>query len=180
MKKIFFFFPLFLAASCSDPDAVVQEQKPFAGKIALVNDAEKEQGWINENYLEESPNAHSGKRVSVTDKSRPYSLGLKTPLDSIFSGKVGSVTIGAWICSDSIPESEELALVASVNTKEKSIFWHGEPVKEQLTEAKKWIYVSGTIKLGYEAAPGLEFAGYLINETGNRILVDDLSFTFNP
>lgn len=147
--------------------------------ILLVSNCEEPSPhWINESFLHEVPEAHSGKKVSVTDSVMPYSIGVKTALKELSDNRFKAVVIDAYVYADAPCGVNTVSLVASLDANGKNDFWFGSPINPQLLEPHKWVHVQDSIPFPGKTNLQQLFTGYVLNNSKNKVLVDDVGFRF--
>lgn len=182
LSLLFFVLCMFSCSSEAEKQAETTQPSQAVEKPAQLrffNNVEYGPEWINQQLLQSSAIAHSGNHVSVTDTSCPYSLGFRKALSELSSKKIASVTMGAWIYADPAVPLKGLSLVASLNKGEQNVFWFGAAKGDALKGSGKWIYISETIPFPLESQTDLVFSGYVLNNSKNKVLVDDIEFRFN-
>ncbi len=164
-------FLVLFFAKCSD------KQSPI---LKFSHDAEKDTTWINEEFLRESPFAHSGKQVSYTDANINYSLGLKKRIGAISDKKLRKIIFSAWVYLDSLSAFPRLEVVSSIDYNGKNISWTAFPLKDQVLESHKWTFVRAEFKFPYQSPPDPShmYSVYILNTSKTTVLIDDVNCEF--
>ena len=151
-----------LLASCSGKKSTIYE-----------NDTDFHD-WVNQRSIKVRDNAHSGSSVSVLDSANVFSLGFSRTIEKISSKTVSEVRFSYWYFATS--PNAKITTVCSVDFTGKNVQWEGHPVKQ--VELNKWIQVEEIYKFSNNVKQNNEVAVYVLNESKEEILIDDLKVEF--
>ncbi len=150
-----------LLSSCSKKKPAVYE-----------NDADFHD-WINEKTVKETQ-AHSGVHASVIDSVNIFSLGFSKTIEDIGSGKWKEVHLSYWMYAKS--DKAKINTVFSIDFNKENINWEGRPVN--IKELNTWVQVNETYKLPEAAKFNNQFTSYVLNESKEEVIIDDLKYEF--
>ncbi|MFZ4564332.1 MAG: hypothetical protein ACOYNU_13215 [Bacteroidales bacterium] len=163
--------------SLSQKAKVYIPEDGIVGINTMSNDMEQDQGhvWMNPGTRNDTV-FHQGRWSSKTDKKNPYSVGLETKLDSLFTTRNRLIRITAWVLSPR--EMNEATLVADYQLDGKSLSYN-QFILEKFVPADEWTkveiawYVPGTLPLKGTAKI------YFYNPSPlYKLYVDDLTIDF--
>lgn len=134
---------------------------------------ETPENWTNSSLIKKSPDAHSGKNISVllpTEFSTNYSL----LLDSIAYGEV-TISANCWIKSNDYDYCKDLSLVISIDDENGNILWKSILIDEQLIDQNNWNHVSNFVSFQHKK-PNSMVKIYVWNSGNQTVYLDDMEF----
>jgi hypothetical protein len=185
MKKLLpFLAVMMLLAACSNSGNKTQpatDQKN-QDKVEITNDMENAisiiPSWYNENHviMMSEPPAHSGSYACITNETMQYSYTFKELLKNINEGVPTMVTVSGWIYTTE--PNPIISILCNVDENKKSISWKAVPLKDELSEAGKWVeftanYYFTDVKLKPEDEIGI----LAWNQDKKTVYLDDLKIT---
>ena len=153
---------------------------PNEGIVAiktLENDLEKEMGtvWMNEATRNDTV-FHQGRWSSKIDFKIPYSIGLDTKTDSLFSTPNRLIRIQAWVFSPK--ETTEATLVTDYQNKGKSLSYN-QFILDYFVPANKWTSVEVAFYVPRNMPDSGSVKIYFYNPAPiYKLYVDDLKIDF--
>lgn len=130
--------------------------------------------WINQQYVKNVPNPHSGMTSSVIDSVHAYSLGLSKTIANISDQKLTQVKFSYWVYVKS--DQAKASAVISIDLNGKNNFWEGRPLKGAALNT--WTQIEETFAIPDKLDPNNVIALYVWNNSKEEILVDDLKMVF--
>lgn len=167
MNKAFLTIIAFAFIACNDEPQ----------RLVYTNDAEQSLGWINQNTLKASQDAHSGAWVSSTDSSLAYSLTLRQGLSEVNKIGANRITAKAWIKFMSM--AGKGGLVISVDDNGKNLLWQMLPVESLIEKPGQWKMVKYEVTLPKDAPATAVVSTYFWNQGKDEIQVDDMEVYFD-
>ena len=131
--------------------------------------------WMNYSTRSDAV-VHQGNWSSKVDKELPYSMGLETRIDSMFSTQNRMVRIFAWVFSPR--EITEAVLVTDYQHQGRSLSYN-QFLLEDFVPANKWI----PVEVAFYVPSNMPASGtakiYFYNPSSNyELFVDDLKIDF--
>ncbi len=163
--------------SLSQKTRVYLPGEAIATTKSMANDMEQDQGiaWMNPGTRNDTV-FHQGHWSSRIDKKLPYSLGLETKLDTLFTTGNRIIRINTWVLSPK--EATEATLVVDYQADGKSLSYN-QFILEKFVPAGKWT----EIQVAFYVPRNLPAIGaakvYFYNPSPlYKLYVDDLIIDF--
>jgi hypothetical protein len=99
---------------------------------------------------------------------------LSKTIEDISSNKLKEAEFSYWIYIKS--DKAKLSTVFSIDFNGQNIDWSGRPVN--VKELNTWIEIHETYKISANAKPNNQLTMYVLNESKEEVIVDDLKFEF--
>lgn len=124
-------------SACSDA--------PPAPEMTFSTDYESEAGWLNDDRLIRSDDAHSGRWYVASGEFLPFTPSFKMKARAISRRPLRRVEFNAWVRSSAVPSRVQLVLSAEADTT--SIYYSAKPLEGFLKEAGKWTEITTVFEI---------------------------------
>ncbi len=165
------FFSLHRKAKVFIPDESVAAVKSF------THDMESDKGlaWMNERTRNNLV-YHQGHWSSLVEKKIPYSVGLETRIDSLFTTANRVIRVSAWVLAPK--DASDPTLVVDYQTKGKSVSYN-QFILDKFVAVGKWTKIEAAYYVPGNLAPNSVAKIYFFNPSLYYWLyVDDLQIDF--
>ena len=167
MNRMFFILIAAAFTACSN-----EPEK----SLVYSNDAEQALGWINQNTLKASNEAHSGGWISCIDSTFAYSLTFREKLSEVREIEANTINAKAWVRL--ISPAAKGGLVISVDDNGKNLLWQMLPLESVITKPGEWEIVKYKVALPADAPSTAVVSTYFWNQGKEEIHIDDMEVEF--
>jgi hypothetical protein len=163
------FFSLHPVARANIPDEAIIKRE------TMFNDMEKSQGWMNE-WTITNLMAHSLRKSSLITRSHPYSAGLSTDLDSLFTSGNKIIRISAMVLS--LGSTSGASLVADFSSGGKSKYYKGFYI-EPFARPGKWTKIETAFYVPHDLLEKANVKIYFyLPQKSVPLFIDDMTIDF--
>jgi hypothetical protein len=163
--------------SLSQKARVYIPAESIAGKKSMLNDMERLQGspWMNQGTRNDTI-SYQGHWSSKSDKKIPYSVGLETRLDTLFTTGNRIIQVSAWVLATK--ETTEATLVVDYQSKGKSLSYN-QFILEKFVPEDKWTKIEVAWYVPRNLPPDGAAKVYFYNPSPlYKLYIDDLIIDF--
>lgn len=163
--------------SLSQKAKVYIPEESVAGIKTMFNDMEVDKGgaWMNPGTRNDTV-FFKGKWSSKVDKKIPYSLGLETRLDTLYTTSNKLVRIHAWVLAPK--EATEATLVVDFQANSRSLSYN-QFILEKFVPADKWTSIEVAFYVPRNLPPNGAAKIYFFNPSPlYKLYIDDLKIDF--
>jgi hypothetical protein len=147
------------------------------GRNSMAHDMESDKGgpWMNHGTRNDTI-SYQGKWSSKSDKKIPYSLGLETKLDTLFTSGNRIILVSAWVLAPR--EATEASLVVDYQSKGKSLSYN-QFILEKFVPEDKWTKIEVAWYVPRNLPPDGAAKVYFYNPSPlYKLYIDDLIIDF--
>ncbi|MFM2135429.1 MAG: hypothetical protein RL021_829 [Bacteroidota bacterium] len=131
------FFLILGLSACSEA--------PQVPELTFSTDFESEAGWLNDDRLKKSDDAHSGRWYAASGEFLPFTPSFKMKARAISRRPLRRVEFIGWVRSGTVPSRAQLVLSAEADTT--SIYYAAKPLEGFLKEAGKWTEIKTVFEI---------------------------------
>jgi len=149
----------------------------ITGRISVSNDMENDQGngWMNPGTRNESI-SHSGRWSSKADQKIPYSVGLETKINAMFTSVNRVIKIRAWVLAPASVSRSTLVVDYQLNGVSIS---YNQFILEKFVTVDKWTPVEVAFYVPRNMPPDGTVKVYFYNPSPVlKLFIDDLFIDF--
>lgn len=146
------------------------KNNPKQTYFEVSTDLEIAHGWINQNSLQNHPQAFSGHVVSVLDSASPYGIGYREVMGR-FNYPFNVVELTCYVRSE-----EDLGIAnLEIGLDSSGVSKHWSAVTFDSLPKGKWEKIQASFPIRWEFSRDLVLSAYVMSPRKKTILADDFN-----